>query len=600
MENSAQRILAIENKNQISDESINTINNIDNNSLNTFLDERKNKVWHKDFKASTIDDIWFGQANSRWTDLRMLKKSDINHIDLAITLRRLQPALVDDFVVFPNDKGTNYHILTVNHVGIWMEGVGNIYYIDHIIKLRTVWKKNICEPLENLKKILQYIIKNDDKVSEDVKDKATVDLAKVFNALAVHNKICEKLGDAPYQSNIIKILTHKNSLDTIENELKYEMFGFQKGYIGFNDGVYSFKEKRLLTKAEAIPLYITQSVGYNYEDVANVSDDTYNETMNFVNQILWDNTVRNWFICRLNRALQGLQEKLLLIAYDKKGNNGKSTLLDTLLSVVMGKYWVKMANTFLASKKTPSTGADEELVSLKDKAVAIISEPPKQFKLDIQKAKEIVGRDKLSGRGIFEKKGEFKFYGLMVILCNKIPNLEDKDEGGFTRIKVVPFESLFIDKDDKVDEENHIYKMNMNIDKKFDIYKFAFMKYLLSFTDKEFDEPEKVEIQTKKYRENEDDMKAFVNDKVEYWVNEPKPVFLSRMALWDEWKTYCKDNDITKPKLKEFNEDIMDYFPADSWKEDSDYAGVGRISRSWKDYRLKPLPFQSIPDEYDF
>jgi phage/plasmid-associated DNA primase len=105
-------------------------------------------------------------------------------------------------------------------------------------------------------------------------------------------------------------------------------------------------------------------------------------------------------------------------------------------------------------------------------------------------------------------------------------------------------------------------------------------------------EPEKVVEHSRKYREKEDILYSFVQEVVE----ETPTGILRRTDLWDQWKTWSREENTTMKK-SEFNENIMDYMGTQGykWYEDTCENGT-RVKSCWRGCRLKS---ETFPDDYE-
>jgi putative DNA primase/helicase len=137
--------------------------------------------------------------------------------------------------------------------------------------------------------------------------------------------------------------------------------------------------------------------------------------------------------------------QVIVIHHNVKGANGKSTLF-ALIRRAFGDAFVKCASALLNPGPSSSpSGPNEELVSTKGKRVVLFSEPSSKLKLSASFIKELTGGDEQSTRANYGKKQTFVFTGMVHVLCNKIPELDEVDGGMRRRLRCIPYGSTFVD-----------------------------------------------------------------------------------------------------------------------------------------------------------
>jgi phage/plasmid-associated DNA primase len=541
--------------------------------------------------VNTTEDIWKGQYIQPFAQLKYLTDEQMNHSDIARRMRKLCPSIDEnELIAFELENKISRVFQFCPYVGQWKELVGYWHVGTTLIdNMRRQLKLMILDPL---KKLIQKLIKKSEKNQE--KGQRNNDRGDgsegeriAQDRLRILTKLYKDLGDNQVKQSVINQIYNMAKADTLVYSHKLENFGVKPGYIGLEDGVFSFKENRLLrSREEAKELYITHCLDFSYEDVQRVDAATYMACVAFVEAILPNEPVRTWLMRRYYKAMSGALEKLILICHGPKGNNGKTQLLDKLLSAVFGDHFVKVSNQLLNPNKHASAGnSNEELMSMKNKLFILFSEPDRNKPLHMSLLKEVAGGDGISGRQLYKSKQVFRVIGLINILCNEIPPLDATDKGTFNRIRCVPFTSSFVTDPSLVDPSNHVYLANEYIDREFSKWKPAFFKYLMTFTH-DVPEPQEVLEHTKRFQQREDVMQTFVADR----VVEDESSHLCRTELWMDWKNWKKDNDESvQLRKREFDDKIMDYFPCAAFKSKTNIRTNGdirSIRNVWKGYRL--------------
>ena len=150
---------------------------------------------------------------------------------------------------------------------------------------------------------------------------------------------------------------------------------------------------------------------------------------------------------------------MIVFHHNVKGANGKSTLF-ALIKMAFGELFVKCSSSLLSSSAASSSapsGPNEELVSTRGKRIVLFSEPSSKVKLSASVIKELTGGDEQSTRANYGKKQTFVLSGLVHVLCNKIPEVDDIDGGMSRRLRCIPYGSTFVDEACKEDVGAHVY-----------------------------------------------------------------------------------------------------------------------------------------------
>lgn len=531
------------------------------------------KIYEKDYKIETEDDIWKGQVNTEWKRLKFLSVKKLTHTDIAYLLRELKPDIRSATIVFKVKKETTIYTYGC---GIWTRQPDPHTIMNrHINTTRQHIDDWLIKPYQKL--IDTY------PMEFNIKDADERNLKKEKDKLIAQQKVYvdlnTKLGNTPDKANVIKEIINIAIVEARDMEYSEEMFDQKPCYIGFTDGVYACNQKTLLPSEESRELFITRTVGYSYKEVIEVSVDAYNAAMKFISQVIPDPIVRKWVFQRYYKSVQKIVEKIFLIFYNKIGDNGKTALLK-LMGKVFGGLYVKCNNNLLKKTTTSSkSGANEELVSTKGKSLVVLSEM--EGIMDTALARELVGGDEISTRGNYQDKTTFESYALINIGCNSLPTPDSIDEAVFSKFRCVPFEAQFVSKD-KVNEESFKFLKDENVSKHFMEWRPAVMKYMMSLADEELELPEKVMEHTKKYQSNNDVLLEFVNENIESKTD----AILPFSAVWSRWKQWVREEQNNAHfKKSELKEGLQRYFDVGTWTKDTERDGI-RYKQVWFGYTL--------------
>ena len=511
------------------------------------------------YKVKSIEDIWKGQPTQDWAQMKYYSPAKLNHTDIANMCKKLDPTLEDDIIVIAQNRQTKNVYEYQPYAGRWVEQKTNAFIEHKVDVIRMKLERQIIQPIQKLMKGMGGDSDNDDKDDDD--DEAKDEAQGLKQMLKKFNKLYTKMGDGCFKDSIVKQIINQAIYKSNEFGYSLAMFDAKKRYVGFNDGVYSFDEEQLLIGTKARELFITQSVGYEYADVENVDEETYQAYMTFITQIIPDPELRNYMFKRFNNAVKKNIEKLVLIFYDERGDNGKTVLLN-LIKHVFGEYYIKCGNELI--KKNGKNSNGEELSSLEKKTMACFSET--DGTLNMALLKEIVGGDDISASGKWEKKKIFQSMVLPVILCNDIPALDTSKSAEFKKLRCIPFEAEFVHAD-AVDEARHRYLKDENITDQFEQWKYACMKHLLTLNNVDAPTPEKVMIHTKQLEARENDVLNFLDSNVE--ETEDIKLFVTGTDMFQAFKKWAKEEGLVMKvsKKADFMREAKKRLKPDSFRE---------------------------------
>jgi phage/plasmid-associated DNA primase len=197
-----------------------------------------------------------------------------------------------------------------------------------------------------------------------------------------------------------------------------------------------------------------------------------------------------------------------MIFWTGEGDNSKS-LLEKLCMSVFGDYAGLLPVTYFTAKKN---GATTEINRVKNCRIAFINEPSSKDEFDVGLLKELTGNDKIQLRKLFNEADDtaepvqFK----SVVCCNKLPIIQSDDSATWNRIRVIDFESKFVD--GEPDETKNEFKKDVDFSFTLD-FQQAFMTLLYKFYKQGFDtyEPEQVKSATHRFQARNDEIRNFIN-----------------------------------------------------------------------------------------
>ena len=123
------------------------------------------------------------------------------------------------------------------------------------------------------------------------------------------------------------------------------------------------------------------------------------------------------------------------------GANGKSVFLD-VIKYVLGSYAGVINAGALIDRKSSSIPSD--IAALANKRIVMMSEFPEHAPLNTTIIKSISGGDEITARHLYQEWFEFKPQFQLVCAVNDLPRLNQVDQAYFRRVRIVPFEKIFL------------------------------------------------------------------------------------------------------------------------------------------------------------
>ena len=493
------------------------------------------------------------------------------------------------FTACSNGKGSSYDVAKIMHI------MFHDFHVCVSIKDCTWYYYN--------KELNRW--QRDDK-GIMLKRKISTELYKQFNRIKIKESQQMQDEDDPQNSehdkraqNIAKVMfrlketSFKSNLMTEAAELFYDrekkfldLLDEANHLIGFNNGIYDLKKDEF--RKGRPEDYISKSTNINYipYDVHSDSFGEYiSDIMEFYKKIFVIKRVREYVLIRSSSFLSGSTKDESFDIYSGGGGNGKSKHME-LMERVFGDYAVKLPIQLLTAKRAASNAATPELARTKGARLCSMQEPDTKTKINVGLMKELTGGDKIQARALYGEPIEFKPKFKMVLCCNDKPELPEKDEGTWRRVRNTEFSSKFT-----YSIEGHKgldFKIDEELAEQFENWAEPFMSLLIEYHKKYkiggLKVPCEILEYTRAYRSSKDQIKDFINDKLVWDKTSEERLKINEIyALYREWHKGNVGDKITKNR-----KDIQEYF-------DSHYGTyIGISSKSEKGYKGF-----SIKEEYE-
>lgn len=354
--------------------------------------------------------------------------------------------------------------------------------------------------------------------------------------------------------------------------------------IAFKNGVYDLAQNIF---RQGIPEdYLSKKLPIIYNQGLDMNSSSVQNVLKFLEQVFPDKSVRQYFLDITSDIFVGGNRQKIVPVWSGDGDNGKS-VTQTIFEKMLGEFAIKLNTTVVTGKKVSSGSANADLARAGGGVRwVVMEEPGGDEEINDGILNNLSGNDSFYARDLFEKGKDGREINPMFILtliCNKFPKLRYNLEATWNRIRVIPFESVFVRSNDpnpapETYEEQlreKRFHMDPNFAEKIPGMLEAFAWYLLEHRKniKVRITPPKVLAATEAHKKKNDIFRQFSEE----CVIEDKNETLTLIELYAQFKDWHKDS--VPYHTLPIKSDVETYFTS--------YWGEPSRGKKWKGYRLR-------------
>ena len=231
--------------------------------------------------------------------------------------------------------------------------------------------------------------------------------------------------------------------------------------------------------------YITFQAGNDmpeYEPIPYIEYDPTDpiqiEIDDFFSKLFPRPELKHWVFKLLASCLEGKNREQCYYTFQGVGGNGKSKLVE-LMIMTFGDYQSSLQSTALTRKRPESGAANPDIMSIKNKRFIYMQEPDDREPLNTSRMKQFSGEDAVEARGLFQDQERFKISGKLFMMCNTLPTINSMDRGTWRRVRLIPFESKFVNPGDKELGQPNVFLKDMNLNSKLKKWRIPFFSKLV-------------------------------------------------------------------------------------------------------------------------
>lgn len=390
-------------------------------------------------------------------------------------------------------------------------------------------------------------------------------------------KLMCNLKSSPFKNNIMK-----EAMEVFYNRHFKEKLDKDPYIFAFKNGIYDLKLNEF--RPGRPDDYISKSAPIDYKEYS-MADEEVQNVVEFLTKVFPDPTIRTYFLDTYSDIFVGGNNQKKVYMWTGEGDNGKS-ITQLLVDSMLGELAIKFNTQYFTGKKVASGSANPELARAAPPVrSASMEEPDADETLNIGELKKLSGGDSFFARDLFEKgkntKEVFPMF-MLTFVCNKLPKLKYSDKATWNRIRVLPFESTFVEPGEPCPAtlEEQLREKRFPMDKEFK-HKIpgmvtAFAWYLLEWRKKITNrvEPEKVREATAIYRRQNDIYRQFIE---ECLIEDDAVITISEIYV--HFKEWFREGwpHMTLP----IKNDVKEYF-------DRVWGDADKGSK-WKGWRIRTL-----------
>lgn len=352
--------------------------------------------------------------------------------------------------------------------------------------------------------------------------------------------VFKKLKTTAFKSNVMK-----ECRELFFDEEFGKKLDANKDLIAFNNGVFDISRMEIRNgKPEDC---ISFSTGIDYDEDKEYYDyQTWPQIEKFIQEVLPDREVREYFIKHLATNLIGGNTAQKFHILTGSGSNGKSMLMN-LTSTALGDYACTVPISLFTQARNKSAAAAPEVIRLKGRRFVTMQEPDESIALNTGLMKEITSGEKMYARDLFKSGSEFEVQAKFHLACNEKPKINTTDGGTWRRLVVIAFISKFVSNPSGPNE--FLVDESLQFAVKSADWAKPFLAYLVHILKQgrglhKLQCPSKVLEYTSEYRNETDGIAKFMSECISPVQEGDEIIQIDKTTLKRKFKTWMDDNAI--------------------------------------------------------
>jgi P4 family phage/plasmid primase-like protien len=431
-----------------------------------------------------------------------------------------------------------------------------------------------CQKAIGLRKcISRDLVVKYSKMASDIHSKIhntaeEADIGNLTSKCSVVTKLMMKLKNNTFKNSIMK-----EAVEYFYDEGFIDKMDENEALLVFENGVYDAKAK--VFRDGRPDDFCTKTTGLYYHKYG-YDDPRVHEMLSIFKRTFPNPNLFKFFEQTVSDLILGGNRHKIFCIWNGDGDNGKSIIAE-MLDKAFGDYYYSPPTTLLTGKQQQSSGCTPELIPCKGARVVQISETDNADILNCGTMKKLTGGDAFPARGLVKDPIKIIPHFKLILHCNKMPNVSADDKASWNRIRVLLFESLFVNKDDapKTEEEcwqKKIFPKDKTLKDRIPQLVEVFIWWLIDryefYGDADLFMPPEVKQATNHYHRNNDHYMQFIDDRLVKTGNQADVLNMSVIHnMFKEWykDSYPGKNSPNRPQLQDSLEKRIGKSDKNAW-----------------------------------
>jgi putative DNA primase/helicase len=224
-------------------------------------------------------------------------------------------------------------------------------------------------------------------------------------------------------------------------------------------------------------------------------------------------------------SLCGDTREHVLFVLHGAGANGKSTLVEILQRLVGGLARTSAFDSFI---RTRDKGTRNDLARLQRARLVVASESGEGRRLDEATVKTLTGGDTIAARFLYGEFFEFRPEFKLWLVTNHRPRVDGDDDAIWRRLRLIPFEVSFLGREDR--------ELRATLEAELPGILAWAVRGCLAWHQQGLGRAGAVESATREYREDEDVLGAFIDERCELGLT----LEVEAATLREAYEAFCK------------------------------------------------------------